>query len=649
MKFVLFQGDDDKYRWRLDGRRGRVEAVGAAAYKSFKTCCAKMDEFRELIATAAVDEGAGTAAARVRIVRDQDGAFRWELIAPTGRKVAQSGASFRRGAAAAGSVDRTREAAPAAFVDLAICPVYAATPSPAYWDGDVTLVVLPASITDFGPAPGAVRLLGGSAQSTPLAVREWTPGRIRVRLPKDPPFAGPHQIVVDTAVVTGCAMPLVINVPKACTFKVSPQPAWWGDTLTLSPIAPTSFGSLHGQVSLVGADVLLQVHPLAHTHWDGQRITVTLPASPPFPGPVYAINVKSPEVFGASSVTIDAAHLVQRLLDAAASEIRLAPGAPVTVGPGDKVAVALSGLPSSVSVPGIAAIPVAAEVSWSVQTGDGTPADAADWRRLGADQLSGAFVLAPGVVEAGTTDQDDRRYVVVADVTLRAAGASVSRRLSVAVTVSALRVPSVLALFNHASFDLSEHGGIPACVLVAVPGARLSADVNAVLRPVTELADRLRALGEAFSTLRTVGSVATAIGALVRLAELLTIMRDTSADGEGKSRKLIVRATDSERLLHRIVFYREFLYTHSGEDTFGSFIFVGMSGRRARFFNARELSSSEGMFEVTIPRGALAVIVTSLHANPPATDPRDAVTSWRSASAGSFGDRMSSFEFPPRV
>jgi hypothetical protein len=200
----------------------------------------------------------------------------------------------------------------------------------------------------------------------------------------------------------------------------------------------------------------------------------------------------------------------------------------------------------------------------------------------------------------------------------------------------------VLALFNHAPFDLSVHGGIPPCILIVVPPDGAYRDLAGLTRVLEPVGAALSTLSPIFPTLEVIGSTSAAARAVARLVSLLKSIADPT-----KGAIVIVRATSEERFLERIKFYTDFLYTHTAEDTFGSLLLLGTPGTTAHLFNARECRDSEGALPVRIPPASLAVVIESLHGDPPASDPTDAIDTagpgYKEASDGSFGDRMSSF------
>lgn len=299
-------------------------------------------------------------------------------------------------------------------------------------------------------------------------------------------------------------------------------------------------------------------------------------------------------------------------------------------------------LPMTVST----SIPVNVAVTWKVTD----PAGAAVIHKtLEQSATRGVFVLPPAFVNDTGASPGATTYKITAEVKVTAtapAGAPAlsaeTRTLKVDVSVPSIPVPTLLVLFNHAQFDLSVHGGIPPCILVLVPPSLPYRDIGGVLGVLAPLAQALTALAPAFSNLSNVGNVAHEAQSLTRLVSLLNSVIDPSVGA-----KLIVRTGDFEPELHRIVFYQVFLYTHSAEDTFGSLYYVTLSGRTARFYNARNFNVSEGAFNLNIPANAFVSVIEHLAGDPPATDPAGAATSHFPASSGSFNDRLSSLQLIP--
>ena len=210
--------------------------------------------------------------------------------------------------------------------------------------------------------------------------------------------------------------------------------------------------------------------------------------------------------------------------------------------------------------------------------------------------------------------------------------------------VPALAVPTIVALFNHSPFDLTEHGGIPGCVMLWVPPNSPFRDIGSLIAALDPLAQGLSAVAPTFATLGFLANTSNAAQAVGKLADLLRAVADPT-----KNVKLTVRASGGEPRLDKIVFYQQFLYWHTAEDTFGSLLMVGMPGKGAKFFIARDLNTGDGAFTVRLPGDAIAAVIESLHGDQPACDPDaaipDAAADYTRSRDGSFGDRISSLEW----
>ncbi|HEX8743238.1 MAG TPA: hypothetical protein VF712_08880 [Thermoleophilaceae bacterium] len=299
-----------------------------------------------------------------------------------------------------------------------------------------------------------------------------------------------------------------------------------------------------------------------------------------------------------------------------------------------------------------AQLPVAASVTWKAQDASGNDLPAAAFSKLSETNAGASILFAPSIVEAtgGLPPAQVRR--IRAEVTLsvtlpngtKITNTGAPKALSVDVPVPSLAVPTIVALFNHAPFDLTEHGGIPGCVLVWVPPGSPYRDIGSLIAALEPLASGLSALAPTFAALSFLSNTQRAAQAIGRLVDLLRGVTDPS-----KNVKLVVRASGNEPYLDKIVFYQQFLYFHTAEDTFGSLLMVGMPGKAAKFYNARNFSTSEGAFTVRLPNDALAAVIESLHSDPPGCDPPSAVPTsgadYIAAPAHSFGDRFSSLEF----
>jgi hypothetical protein len=304
----------------------------------------------------------------------------------------------------------------------------------------------------------------------------------------------------------------------------------------------------------------------------------------------------------------------------------------------------VSEVPTTVNVD----LPVAIAVSWSVTNGNDEPLADDSFVQVENSTARGAFLFAPDVIAGtgGSPSPAQRKIKAAVTLTVEPPGGepiSETRTLELPVSVPSLAIPTVLALFNHAPFDLSVHGGIPPCILIVVPSNSPYRDLASLTNVLEPVGTALSSLAPVFSTLQLIGDTAATARAVTRLVGLLKAIADPT-----KGAIVIVRATQQELFLERIKFYTEFLYTHTAEDTFGSLFMLGGEGTTVHLFNARECDPREGALPVKIPTGSVAVVIDSLHGDPPAADPAHAIDTngprYKQSSEGSFGDRMSSFE-----
>lgn len=289
-------------------------------------------------------------------------------------------------------------------------------------------------------------------------------------------------------------------------------------------------------------------------------------------------------------------------------------------------------------------LPVTVKVAWRAESVAG-----GELKVLSTSQTQATFALAPAIVSDDGSSAPTRTARVWVDVTLTVDPPALDPIIETRaigpldVPVPALRIPTILALWNHGLGDLSEHGGVPPCILIAVKNGPTLADVGAVVATAQALATTLSTLSGSFPTLPEIGSLAAVASGLNRVASLL------SSAQRATKKYIVVRQTSAEHELHRIVFYTDFLYTHSGEDTFSSLFLVGLPSQTVRFYNARFRNgvwdTSEGAFNLHLRAGEPIVFIESLHGALPATTPPGAATNHRTPPSGSFGDRISAFQF----
>jgi uncharacterized protein YegP (UPF0339 family) len=663
MRFELYLDRAGDYRWRAVADNGRIVADSAEGYERLAGCRRSLELVRdELPAAPVLDEtggehvrATGNPRLRLRLYRDRAREFRWTAIARNGKKVADSAEGYKRKASAEKTLHALKLKAKDAVLRGLFCPLYTVSPNPAVFGARLTLTKDVASPVGFGATKGAAGLVNEVLnQETTLSIASWTDLQVQLDLPAQAPFLGPYSLSLDVATQSNCRDPVVIVGKSVCVFTMSPQPGEWGGQLTLTATTPTTFGATAGQVQLAGPQGAGQAQQLTVASWSTSQIKVTLPAQPPFQAASYRLLVTSTEVEGEAPVVIvQPATAIAAALKALADKVTLNPVGPVTLPPGTSQAATLKDLPSStpqgtLTLPGNVSIPMTVSVTWAVADGAGSGLNSDLYKRTDAPQpldAAATYEFVPPVVTAPAGSASSWSRQLKATVKLEAQGVTHTRELALAIALDPLPVPVVVALFNHAQFDLGTHGGIPPCALVLVPTSGIS--TSAITGALQTLQSALGALKLPFPQLPGLGDAGIAEAAVAMLVTTLNSLAQNATSGTGKSPKLLFQVKDSDTDFSQTVFYTEVLYTHTAEDTFGSLLMVGLPGASARFYNDRNFNVGAGAFNLVIPSGRIAAVVDTLHANPPSCDPSNAVLPHFPPSSGSFGDRLSAFQFLP--
>lgn len=312
-------------------------------------------------------------------------------------------------------------------------------------------------------------------------------------------------------------------------------------------------------------------------------------------------------------------------------------------------------VPTAVSV----SLPVTAAVKWRA-TDDGGG-------RLNEEQVfpsedvpgpEAAFLLAPPLRAWSETPPDPVVRRIVASVTLtvevpiEGGIKPVVEEFEVGaqVPVPVLPVPTILAMFTHNEFDLSNHGGVPGGIAVFVPHGQPFADVGSIVNALGPLAGTLGKLAGKLPSLPEVGDTAFAAASLNRLVGLLKAASETTGV------YTVVRSTGGEPYLHKVKFDDG---TDCG-DEFGSLILVGPQSTWVSFFVDETHKPGEGMFDISFApfpedlplpfptkfeAKTIVAVVNNLHGPDPARRPEEALRVHVPSVHKTFGDELSSFRF----
>ncbi|WP_028063469.1 hypothetical protein [Solirubrobacter soli] len=192
----------------------------------------------------------------------------------------------------------------------------------------------------------------------------------------------------------------------------------------------------------------------------------------------------------------------------------------------------------------------------------------------GAVAEGGGLRLEPEVVEQLAATPAPAVATLRATVVLGTA----QRTLETEVSVHALRVPSVLALFRNTGFSAADHGA----ALLVVPGSSPLTSVAAIKAAVAQLHAAAQNL-DAFPRFATLA---------VRVGTLLTALQT-------HEHVAFVR-TDGLANLNTITLIERTLNDIEAEDELSSLILLGPAARRARLFVRRDFDQSAGRLDVAV-------------------------------------------------
>jgi hypothetical protein len=354
-------------------------------------------------------------------------------------------------------------------------------------------------------------------------------------------------------------------------------------------------------------------------------------------------------------------RFVEPVLDAAGLDPKIVNGQPITgltgsIGSVTDVPGTLGQVSGSVPIP--VEVPVGIQVKWAVLDEAGNElAEGADFVApdgLGSPEVSFIFPLqvveltsltspplpvtrfirAKVLVSAGGTTiaiNDPANPNNVADVTLP----------DVPVIIAALAVPTLLALFLHTNFAAAD-GDDDGAVLIVVPAA-------SPLRSFEQVQPLLNTLESTVSSLTSFANFASFLLGLHTLNAALAAQPHVQ-----------FRAADRISNLNDITLIQRGIFSNDteAEDELSSLIFIGPPGKTVQCFNARNTSSREGQFDLTIARrvvegteqiGAeLFTLIRSLHSPAPASEPtgQEINVVRNSTESNRFGDELSSLQFP---
>ena len=107
LKFEIYKGKKEDYRWRLKAGNGAVLATGGQGYK------AKADAKKGI---ASVQKAAGSPKANFELYEDAKKEHRWRLKAANGQVIASSSEGYKDKADATKAVDSVKAGAPKAEI-----------------------------------------------------------------------------------------------------------------------------------------------------------------------------------------------------------------------------------------------------------------------------------------------------------------------------------------------------------------------------------------------------------------------------------------------------------------------------------------------------------------------------------------------------
>lgn len=188
-----------------------------------------------------------------------------------------------------------------------LCPIYTVAPTQPNWGDQITLTAAVGSTFGTGGEGSSVKLVNLAdandvvADLTPGA--SWGASQIVATLPAQRIERTSYGIVVQVPGTAAPCLPQAITIgevvpPLACPlYSVAPTQARWGDRITLTAAAGSSFGTggTGSSVKLVNltnpSDVVADLTP--GSTWSASQIVATLPGQPSA-RPSYGLVVQLP-------------------------------------------------------------------------------------------------------------------------------------------------------------------------------------------------------------------------------------------------------------------------------------------------------------------------------------------------------------------
>lgn len=243
------------------------------------------------------------------------------------------------------------------------------------------------------------------------------------------------------------------------------------------------------------------------------------------------------------------------------------------------------------------------------------------------------FIRAKVTVSAGSTEiaiNDPANPNNVTDVTLP----------DVPVIIAALPIPTLLAFFLHTNFAATDDDDEGA-VLIVVPA-------NSPVRSFEQVQPLLNTLESTLSSLTSFANFASFLLGLHTLNSALAAQPHVQ-----------FRAADRINNFNDITLIQRGIFSNDteAEDELSSLIFIGPPGKTVECFNARNTSSREGQFNLTIARRVvegveqigpeLFTLIRSLHTAIPVSEPtgQEINVVRSSTESNRFGDELSSMLF----
>jgi hypothetical protein len=645
MRFDIREDKLKKRFWRLQNGKA-IANSGKDRHDSDDKCKRAIRRIKANVAKAPVDP-ARSSGFHFKVEVGSQRA-RWRLL--DGKKeVGVSSSRFATPAAAKKAIKQFQTEAPLAL--LPIVHTFQVEERFPTWGLPLTLQALVPPT--FGGADGLV-FLQGATQRKALHVDDWetTPGTIIAALPATP-LPGPHFIAVETSLGAG---QIPITILNALVFRVLEPNPGWGLPVTLERVPSSSFSS-GTEVALLGP--VGQQEPLAAVPAPAGRLSAVLPKVPPFPGP-YQLEVKS--VTGPNPVrgvlALDIADVqgeIARRLRTIAADVKLEPKGPVPVETGNPTlpVAMVNPPPKRISLP-VGDYDVTAEVGWSLA---GPHHSSPAWSAHQATETGARFSIVPRLVDASvlsepTAELDPATIAANVRVVVKLPGGlEVDARAQATLTIQIrqLQLPTCALFFTHNHFQ-PDVPPEPGCVFVYLKPGSVDMNVPQVLAKLTTVRTALATLSSVFDTVPWTGDLDADAGAISMVVNGLVLIGNRMTDPfMAKGHKVRVGSGPGHRLLSESVrFWTDFLYTHTGEDTFGAMALIGRPGECVRVYGARNYHPKEGDFVLHVLDGHIVSMVENLHGHDPAAWPDGALQMVHPAPGdATFGDKLSSLHWGP--